>query len=242
MTTPSITVITGASQGIGQALALMLAKAGYGVALVARNATNLDAVASQIKAANPDVPVAVYPGSVTDPDFAQATIKSIEAQLGPVDVLINNAGVAGKIGLLQEVPVAVVHQAIDTNLKGPIFWMQAALPAMVTRQRGTIININSVAGLNAFPYWSVYDASKFGLRAVTDAVAEEQRSNGIRVVGIYPGAVRTPIWDDLDLAQAPDFTSMLAPEDVAQAVRHVLQQPPHVLTKAIEIQPLQPAL
>ena len=195
-------------------MTLTLAAMGYGVALVARNVEKLQSVAEQVKATAPNVPVAVYAGSVSDPNFAHQTLKTIEDELGPVDVLINNAGVAAKIGLLQEVPVAAIHETIDTNLKGPIFWIQAALPSMVIRQQGTIINMVSVAGLTAFPFWGIYDASKFGLRAITDAVAEEQRSNGIRVVGIYPGAIRTAIWDELDLEQAPDLTSMLSPDDV----------------------------
>src|SRR5690606_28865868 len=120
--------------------------------------------------------------------------------------------------------------------------MRAVLPSMIHQHSGTIININSVAGKEAFPYWSIYDASKFGLTAMTEAVAEEQRCNGIKVVGIYPGAVNTPIWESIELNHEPQRDGMLDPETIAEAILHVLRQPEKVLIKDITLTPLKPAL
>jgi NADP-dependent 3-hydroxy acid dehydrogenase YdfG len=120
--------------------------------------------------------------------------------------------------------------------------MKYALAPMVSQQNGTIININSVAGKTAYPYWSVYDASKFGLRAITEAVAEEQSRNNIKVVGIYPGAINTPIWDSLDLAQARNGDGMLDARQISEAVLYVLKQPLKVFIPEITLKPLHPVL
>jgi NADP-dependent 3-hydroxy acid dehydrogenase YdfG len=159
-----------------------------------------------------------------------------------IDVVINNAGVSGKIALLQEISIEEIDQTIDTNLKGPIYLMKYVLPGMVAHQHGTIINMNSVAGKTAYPYWSIYDASKFGLHAVTLAVADEQRSNNIKVVGIYPGAVDTPIWETIELNHEPNHAGMLDAETVAETVVYILNQPTKVFIPEIMLTPLQSVL
>ncbi|MEM0951634.1 MAG: SDR family oxidoreductase [Cyanobacteria bacterium P01_H01_bin.74] len=236
-----VALITGASQGIGAAIALKLAK-NYDLALCARNKAKLDALADQLKQQDPLVTAHVSPCDVTDNTQIQETVKHVNDTFGRIDVLINNAGVAPKVGLLQELSADTVNKTIDTNLKAPIFMMQAVIPIMVEQGSGTIININSVAGQTAYPFWAVYDASKFGLRAVTEAVAEEQRNNNIKVMGIYPGAVDTAIWDALDLAAAPDKTGMMTPDDIANAVNYVLQQPAGVAVRSVSLSPLKPTL
>jgi NADP-dependent 3-hydroxy acid dehydrogenase YdfG len=113
---------------------------------------------------------------------------------------------------------------------------------MVAQRSGTIININSVAGITAYPYWAVYDASKFGLRALTEAVAEEQRGNNIRVVGIYPAAVDTPLWQTIDPNHTPDKAGMLTAQHVADAVWYTWQQPPHCHIKELVLSALNPSV
>ena len=257
MTESPVALLTGAGSGIGEAIAQTLAKQGYQLLLCGRRRDALAAVRDTVMAATPELSphaIRISPGDVCQAGQCQAWVTEALDAWGRVDVLVNNAGVAGKIGLLHEVDEATVHRILDTNVKGALFLMQAVLQQAMIPQSlnkttgtsgnapGTIININSIAGQEAFPYWAVYDASKFALRALTQAVAEEQRSNGIRVVGIHPGAVRTPIWDQLDLAQAPQWEHMLLPDDVARAVAYVLAQPPHVVVPELTITPVQPAL
>ncbi len=237
-----VAIITGASQGIGQAIARYLAAEGMHLVLSARNQQKLDALVASLKAQYPDLQLQVVPADVREPDQVEHVVAMAVQTFGRVDVLVNNAGVAGKIALLQEIPIEEIHRTIDTNLKGPIYAMRAVLPVMIQQNGGTIININSVAGKTAFPYWSLYDASKFGLHAVTQAVAEEQRCNNIKVVGIYPGAVDTPLWETIELNHEPKKDGMLDADTVAEAVVYVLRQPQKVLITDVTLTPLQPAL
>jgi NADP-dependent 3-hydroxy acid dehydrogenase YdfG len=222
-------------------MALTCAQLGYNLTLAARNADKLATVADHIKQQYPTVKVLVVPTDVCDPVQCKQLINTALQHWGYVDVLINNAGIAGKIALLQEISDDEISRTIDTNLKAPIYLMKAVIPAMVERfsnsgHYGTIININSVAGQTAYPYWSVYCASKFGLKALTESVAEEQRKNGIKIVGIHPGAVDTPLWDGIELD--PNRAGMLTSQHIAQAVAYVLQQPANVHIPELTIKPL----
>ena len=113
---------------------------------------------------------------------------------------------------------------------------------MVAQQGGIIVNMNSIAGKTAYPYWSIYDASKFGLDAITTAVREEQRRNNIKVIGIYPGTVDTPIWETIEMGSEPDRSGMLHADDIANAIVYALQQPNKTLVEEITLAPLNPAL
>jgi NADP-dependent 3-hydroxy acid dehydrogenase YdfG len=237
-----VALITGASKGIGTAIAKRLAQEGIHLVLSARSQAPLEALANEIKAAHPHVQVLVVPTDVSNPESVKALVEKSLQTFQKIDILINNAGIAGKIALLQEVSIDEINKTIDTNLKGPIYLMKYVLPGMIAQQHGTIININSVAGKTAFPYWSIYDASKFGLHAITASVAEEQASNHIKVVGIYPGAVDTPIWDTIELNHPTNRDGMLDAETVADTVFYVLNQPQKVFIPEIILKPLQPAL
>jgi NADP-dependent 3-hydroxy acid dehydrogenase YdfG len=235
-----VAIVTGASQGIGAAVARHLARLGMRLALCARNTRKLEALIGDLSdtAANS----LIMPCDVRDAAQVQRVVDETLARFGRIDALVNNAGVAPRVGLLQEMSIEDVNRTLDTNLKGAIYFMRAVLPSMVQRQAGTIININSVAGKTAYPYWSLYDASKFGLRAVTEAVAEEQRGNRIKVAGIYPGAVDTAIWGGLELEHEPGHEGMLRPDVVADAVVYILRQPGQVFTSDITLAPLRPVL
>ncbi|MBK8189472.1 MAG: SDR family NAD(P)-dependent oxidoreductase [Vampirovibrionales bacterium] len=242
-TSAPVALITGASSGIGRAIAHALAEDGFHLALNGRSPDKLSALTHALGARYPDASLRALVADVSRADEAQRLVRETLEAFGRLDVLVNNAGVACKIGLLQEVSAEDVHRLLDINLKGAIFMMQAALThAMVAQQSGVILNINSIAGKTAFPYWAVYDASKFGLRAVTEAVADEQRRNGIRVCGIYPGAVDTPIWDALELDHAPDPNGMLCADTIADAVRYILRQPASAHISELTLAPLRPAL
>jgi NADP-dependent 3-hydroxy acid dehydrogenase YdfG len=233
-----VAIITGASQGIGQATALRLAKMGINLMLCARNLVKLKELTEQIKALTPSVRCVARPCDVQDAIQVKAVVDDAIETFGRVDILINNAGVAPHVGLFQEISIEEIDRTIDTNLKGSMYFMRATIPQMVQQQSGVIININSVAGKTAYPYWSVYDASKFGLHALTEAVAEEQRSNNIKVIGIYPGAVDTPIWEGLLSDHEPNREGMLNAENVADAIVYVLNQPQTVFIKEVVLGPL----
>lgn len=237
-----VALITGASQGIGQAVALYLARKGMKLVLSARSVDKLKGLANAIEQECPGTEVLVVPCDVTRCEQVEQVASSALAQFGRIDVLINNAGVAPRVGLLQELSIEDIDRTVDTNLKGAIYCMRAVLPAMIQQEGGIIININSVAGKTAYPYWSVYDATKFGLHAMTEAVADEQRSNNIKVIGIYPGAVDTPIWHGLELDHQPNYEGMLDAENVAEAIGYIIEQPGKVHVKELVIAPLRPTL
>lgn len=235
-------LITGASSGIGHTTAHQLADVGCNLVLSARSEDKLNDLKQNLSKKYPNLKFTVIPCDVSDSSAVEALISGAIKEHGQIDILINNAGVAPKIGLLQEISLEDIDRTIDINLKGAIYTMRAVIPEMINNGGGTIININSIAGKTAFPYWSIYDASKFGLTAITNAVADEQASNNIKVVGIHPGAVNTNIWDSIDLGDEPDFDGMLDPEQIAETILYVLNQPEKALVKEITITPLNPVL
>lgn len=237
-----VAIITGASQGIGQAIAHHLAPLGVHLVLCARNVDKLTALARELAIQHPEIQTLPLACDVRDPQQVQRVIEEAQKTFGKIDILINNAGVAVKVGLFQEMSVEDIDRTIDTNLKGSIYFMRAVLPIMVQQDGGIILNVNSIAGQTAYPYWSVYDASKFGLRAMTEAVAEEQRCNNIKVIGIYPGPVDTPIWQGMHMEETPDREGMLDSEQVAEAVVYMLNQPRKVFIKDLTITPLKPVV
>lgn len=237
-----VAIITGASQGIGQAVARQLADLGIHLVLCARNISKLQFLAGQLKESYPQIKTLVVSCDVRSAEAVQNVVDQTLKQFQRIDILINNAGVAHKLGLLQEISLEDIDRTVDTNLKGAIYAMRAVLPTMIQQHGGTIININSIAGKTAYPYWSVYDASKFGLHAITQAVAEEQRHNNIKVVGLYPGAVATPIWEGLEPGHEPDREGMLDVETIAESVAYILRQPRKAFISELTLSPLQPVL
>ena len=235
-----VAIITGASQGIGQAIAHHLAPLGVHLVLCARNVEKLTSLSQDLAVRHPEIQTLPLACDVRDAQQVQRVVEEAQKTFGKINILINNAGVAAKIGLLQEMSVEDIDRTIDTNLKGSIYFMRAVLPILVQQNGGVILNINSVAGKTAYPFWSVYDASKFGLHAMTEAVAEEQRGNNIKVIGVYPGAVDTAIWQGLKADEGPKREGMLDPEHVAEAIVYILNQPQKVFIKDLTISPLKP--
>jgi NADP-dependent 3-hydroxy acid dehydrogenase YdfG len=239
---PPVVLITGASRGIGRAIALALdaSSTPYRLVLVARSERDLQALAEELQ--SPSLVLAV---DLTDFEALSTIIPTAVQHFGRLDVLINNAGVGGKVGLVNELPDAHLHRMINLNLTAPIALSKQAIAQFVSQNSpGTLVQINSIAGKTAFPFWAVYDATKAGLHAFSQAISEEQRHNGTRVISLYPGASDTTIWDSVDLSAdaTPDREGMLTPECVAEAVLFALQQPPHVLVSDITLMPTRPAL
>ncbi|HEY9622625.1 MAG TPA: SDR family oxidoreductase [Crinalium sp.] len=227
-------LITGASSGIGRATALRFAKAGIHLALVSRSQERLDAVAAELKPLGVDV--GVYPLDLAQVDQVKDQISAIAADFGGADILVNNAGI-GYTGDLLTTPLADWQQVMNLNLTSVFQCIQGILPGMRERHQGTIINIASIAGYQAFPGWGAYNVSKAGLIALSKTLAAEERSNGIRVTIISPGSVNTPIWDTETVQADFDRSRMLTPDVIAQSILHTALLPAEAVVEEMTVMP-----
>jgi len=184
----STVLITGASQGIGQATAFLFAERGYRVVLAARQAEPLHAVVHEMREAH-HAAIAV-PTDVRDPVQVQALVEKAIAAFGSIDVLVNNAGIYMS-GSVQAFSLEDWHQAIDTNLWGYIHTIEALLPHFIGRGCGTIVNVSSISGKVPVPYLAPYTASKFAVTGLTEALHTELEPKGIHVCGVYPNLIQS---------------------------------------------------
>lgn len=180
-----VAVVTGAGRGIGRLLAARLSDAGYAVALVARSQQDLCETARLIEISGGHA--LCLPADVTDEQGAPEVIRRVEAELGPVDVLVNNAGILGPTGPTWEVDLQAWRRTVDTNLFGTLVYTQLALAQMVPRRRGRIINITSQAGAFRWPTVSAYSVSKAAMIKLTENLAIEASRHGISIFSIHPG-------------------------------------------------------
>ncbi len=225
-------LVTGGSAGIGLALAAGLVQDGYRVALLGRDPARLQAAAQEARAELALV------CDLREPAAVDAAIARIEKDFGRLDLLVNNAG-QGRFLSLAETSEADWDAMIGTNLTGAWRITRRALPLLLA-SRGALLNIISVAGRQGFASNSAYCASKFGLRGLAEALREELRGQGLRVINVYPGATDTPFWDTV--AGDWDRSRMLRPADVAQAARDALRLPPSALVEDLVIGPAGGAL
>jgi short-subunit dehydrogenase len=227
-------LITGASSGIGKSTAIAFAQQGIYPVLVSRNQAKLAEVAQQISEFG--VEAKVCPVDLADVQTVKAAITAIANDVGAIDILVNNAGMA-YTGNLAEMPLADWQQVMNLNLTSVLQCVQAVLPKMRQQQRGTIINVVSIAGHQAFPDWGAYCASKFGLMALTKTLAAEERANGIRVIAVSPGSVNTPIWDTKTVSADFDRSRMLTPEIVAQTIVYAAMLPEQAVIEDLTLMP-----
>jgi NAD(P)-dependent dehydrogenase (short-subunit alcohol dehydrogenase family) len=202
-----IAVVTGTSTGIGLTTSLHLARNGYQVFAGMRNLAKADAL--QTAAAAENLPVTVVQLDVCDTDSVKQAFAEI-AKTGPVDVLINNAGIGGAAPL-ELVPEAEHKQMFETNYFGVVRCIQAVLPSMRERQTGSIVNITSAVGLQATPNQIAYSASKWALECLGEALAHEVYRFGVRVVNVEPGVIMTSIFENSAEQTRYDKTSPYQP-------------------------------
>jgi short-subunit dehydrogenase len=231
-------LITGAGSGIGQATAIAFAQSGFNLVLVGRSLDKLESVAA--KTAEFGVAAQTVSLDLAAVETIRAKLQAIDAAT-PIEVLVNNAGM-GYTNTLLETSLDDWQQVMTLNLTSVFQCIQALLPGMRDRGRGTIINIASIAAANAFPGWGAYSVSKAGLVALSKTLAAEERSRGIRVVSVSPGAVNTPIWDTETVQADFDRASMLRPETVAQTILHAALLPDHAVIEELTIAPSAGAL
>jgi NAD(P)-dependent dehydrogenase (short-subunit alcohol dehydrogenase family) len=184
-----VALITGAGRGIGRAIALALTEAGAAVALCARSQDDVTRVAEEI-AGRGGQAVATR-CDVTRRHEVEDMVAGVEAVLGPVDLLVNNAGQAGPIGPIAATDPDEWWQALEVNLRGPLYCARAVLPGMLSRGHGRIVNVSSGAGFAAWPMVSAYSVSKAALYRLSENLAAETRGHGVTVFAINPGLVRT---------------------------------------------------
>ena len=228
-------VVTGSTKGIGLATAEALLAAGARVLISARNGREVGEVAGRLSIANPGR-VASQTCDVRSESDVGALFECADQVFGGVDVLVNNAGV-GLHRSLEDTTLAEWNTVIETNVTGVFLCSRAAIPRMRKRGGGYIINISSLAAKNTFPGGTAYNASKFALNGMTEALMQEVRHDGIRVSAIMPGSVNT--WfggTPPDPAQAWKLT----PEDIARVVLDLLRHDPRSLPSAVEIRPSRP--
>ena len=238
-TTNRTALITGASSGIGKATALAFAKAGINLALLGRSEDKLTAVAQAATAIG--VTAKVYLVDLTQLDRVSTKIAAIAADFDNLDILINNAGMAYTRSM-GDTPLADWQRVIDLNLTSVFQCIQGILPHMRQRQSGIIVNISSIASKQVFPNWGAYSVSKFGLMALTQAIAGEERSNVIRVSAVCPGSVDTPLWDTDTVQGDFDRSAMLTAEMVAQGILYTVLAPAGAVVEELIIMPSGGAL
>lgn len=217
-------VVTGASRGIGQAIALGLARAGADVVLVARSEDRLREVAGRVRDLGRKAHV--VPCDVTDQDAVASAATRAGAAVGEVDILVNAAGIGVWKPFLEITPEE--HEAMmATNYWGTFWWIRHVLPSMAKRGTGVVVNISSGAGKFGFGVTSGYSASKFAVTGLSEALYREYRSRGVRVCCLHPGSVRTDFWDPVTirLSEIPPlvrFSPKISPAAVARNVRLVI--------------------
>ncbi|EGQ8046968.1 SDR family oxidoreductase [Vibrio parahaemolyticus] len=231
-----LVVITGASSGIGEAIARRFSEEGHPLLLVARRVERLEAL---------NLPNTLCEKvDVTDQASLITAIEKAEAQFGPADVLVNNAGVM-LLGQIDTQDAAEWKRMFDVNVLGLLNGMHSVLASMKARNSGTIINISSIAGKKTFPDHAAYCGTKFAVHAISENVREEVAASHVRVTTIAPGAVETEllshttsqdIKDGYD-AWKVDMGGVLAADDVARAVMFAYQQPQNVCIREIALAP-----
>jgi 3-oxoacyl-[acyl-carrier protein] reductase len=209
-------LVTGASRGIGRAVAVAVAARGARVGLVARTSDDLDAVRAEVERQGGRASIAV--ADLAERNELRRAYESVQADLGPVDVLVNNAGI-GSWGPFVEVAAAEADRVLALNLVAVLDLTRLVLPEMIRRRGGHIVNIGSVAGRLGVPFESIYSTTKFGLAGFTEALAVEVAPFGVGVSMVNPGPVATEFAATSGWPSAtPRWPRPVAPERVADAV------------------------
>ncbi len=225
-------LVTGASRGIGLAIAQRLGQLGARIALCGRHQDTLEAACARLRAEAIDT--LALTADVSRGDQVASLVEKTLARFGAIDFLVNNAGI-GRFGPVQDFTETDWDTVLDTNLKGVFLVSRAVAPSMLSRGHGHIVNISSLAGKNSFARGSLYCASKWGLLGLTYCMAEDLRAFGIRVTAICPGSVAT----EFGHPSSKNVQKMLQPHDVAHAVEMVVTAEPQSFISEVVMRPTQ---
>jgi len=238
-----VAAVTGASSGIGAATATALSAAGATVALAARRRDRLEQLAESL-----DGPASVHEVDITDEAQARAFVEAARAEHGGLHALVNNAGLM-LLGPVGEADTAEWRQMIDVNLWGLLMCTHAALPLIAGSGGGDIVNVSSVAGRRAAAGAAVYNMTKFGVHAFSEALRQEALHAGVRVTVVAPGMVDTelqghntnPLVQQAMAHSRDQIGEVLQPEDIAEAIVHAVTRPPHVCVNEVVVRPTRQA-
>jgi len=226
-----VALVTGATRGIGKAIAQKLASMGADVSICGRDKDALQRATKDLESRG--VRVHAQKADVSRHSDVTALAQATEKELGPISILVNNAGI-GMFGPVYEKTEEDWDRVMNTNLKGVFLVTRAVAPGMIARKSGDIINISSLAGKNTFANGALYCASKWGLQGLTACMAEDLRGFGIRVSAICPGSVAT----EFSGRGPKDSSKVLTAEDVAHAVAMVLTQGPQSFISEVDLRPV----
>jgi len=246
---PRVTLVTGASSGLGAAIAVAFGKLGWPVALGARRADKLGSVARDVEAAGGKA--FAHALDVTDAASVDAFVGAAEANLGPVDVVVSNAGI-GRAGKLPELPIEDIQAELETNLLGPMRVVRRLLPGLLERQGGDICFVTSLNAVLPRPFQLGYTASKAGLEAAVRTLQMELEGTGVRATIVRPGPAATEMGHDWDPKLQQELLTVwqrwgilrhlnfMPPEQVADAVVAVVTAPKGVHLDLVQINPAKP--
>jgi NAD(P)-dependent dehydrogenase (short-subunit alcohol dehydrogenase family) len=212
-------IVTGGGRGIGAAIARALTTRGVRVTVFSRTLGELDRMVAEGGAA------LAAAGDVRREEDVRRLIEKHQRTLGPIDVLVNDAGILER-GLAEEIPVAAWREVLEVNLTGAFLCARAVIPPMKARRRGRIVNIASISGTLGTPGGSAYNASKWGLIGLTRCLAEELREHGVQCLAVSPGSV------DTGMLKKTPFAPQMKPEDVAKVVAWAALEAPDAITGA----------
>lgn len=238
----NIALITGATSGIGEATAHRLAADGYNLILTGRREDRLDDVSTRI-AEQYEVDILTLCFDIRSREEVEAAIDMIPDEFLPIDVLVNNAGLASGLSLIQDGDIDDWEAMIDTNIKGLLYITRKVSNMMAERKRGHIINIGSIAGLYAYEKGNVYCATKFAVNAISQSLRVDLLKDHVKVTEVKPGMVDTEfslVRHHGDQAKADSTYNGLRPlsgEDVANVISWVLSQPEHVNINDVVVTP-----
>jgi short-subunit dehydrogenase len=230
-------LVTGASSGIGQAIAITLARAGARLALTGRDHARLEQTAAKAMTACDTCQAAIYTAELTEDEEVARLCEQVSRQRGPLDLLIHAAGIA-KLGSIADTPTDLLRDTLAINTVAPYQLTHCLLPDLI-KSRGSVVFINSRAGFKTLPTLSHYCASKFALKAIADTLRQEVAPRGVRVMSVYPGKVATPMQEDIHVTRGKPYhpEEFPAPESVAELVLNSLCMPADTVVADVVIQP-----
>jgi len=238
----TIAIITGATSGIGRATAIALARNSYDVIITGRRSEKLESVEEVIRSKT-DADVLSLSFDIRDGKAVKDACDKLTGKWEAIDVLVNNAGLAAGLSHIHEGSVDDWEEMIDTNIKGLLYITRLITPGMVKREKGHIINIGSIAGKEAYEKGNVYNASKFAVDGLTQAMRIDLVDHGIKVTAINPGAAETEFslvrfkGDQEQSDKVYEGFTPLYAEDIAEAILFAVSRPPHVNIDDLVIMP-----
>ena len=231
-----VVAITGGGTGIGAGIAIGLAGEGCQVTIGGRRIEPLQAVADSVSSTDS---IAVHPIDVADNSTIEPFFASVEASHGPVDILVNSAGINIPNRRMTDMPPEEWDRVMQINATGAYRCMHRVLPSMLAQQDGLIINISSIAGKRAIELGGIaYCASKFAMTALGTAVSNELRDQGVRITNVYPGEVNTPILENRPTPVSDEHkANILDPDDITSLIVTICKLPPRANVPEIVIKP-----